>query len=73
MSEIAALANARVDQIGSLLRPQALKDAFMRFARKEISREELREAQDAAIRDLVSEQEAHHLPVITDGEFRRLN
>ncbi len=73
MSEIAALANARVDQIGSLLRPQALKDAFMRFARKEISREELREAQDAAIRDLVAEQEAHHLPVITDGEFRRLN
>lgn len=73
MSEIAALANARVDQIGSLLRPQALKDAFMRFARKETSREELREAQDAAIRDLVSEQEAHHLPVITDGEFRRLN
>lgn len=73
MSEIAALANARVDQIGSLLRPQALKDAFMRFARKEISHEELREAQDAAIRDLVAEQEAHHLPVITDGEFRRLN
>ncbi len=73
MSEITALANARVDQIGSLLRPQALKDAFMRFARKETSREELRAAQDAAIRDIVAEQEAHHLPVITDGEFRRLN
>lgn len=73
MSEIATLANARVDQIGSLLRPQALKDAFMRFARKEASGDELRAAQDAAIRDLVAEQEAHHLPVITDGEFRRLN
>jgi 5-methyltetrahydropteroyltriglutamate--homocysteine methyltransferase len=73
MSSITALANARVDQIGSLLRPQPLKDAFMRFARKEASREELRAAQDAAIREVVALQEAHRLPVITDGEFRRLN
>jgi 5-methyltetrahydropteroyltriglutamate--homocysteine methyltransferase len=33
----------------------------------------LREAQDEAIHALIVQQEAHHLPVLTDGEYRRLN
>jgi 5-methyltetrahydropteroyltriglutamate--homocysteine methyltransferase len=63
----------RVDHVGSLLRPERLKDAFRRYAIKQISLEELRAAEDAAIREVVAKQEAIGLPVVTDGEFRRLN
>ena len=61
----------RVDQVGSLLRPQTLKQAFAKFGLGEINAEQLREAQDQAIRDVIAKQEAHHLPVVVDGEFRR--
>ena len=64
---------SRVDHVGSLLRPGYLKDAFQRFARRDISREDLGAVQDRAIRDVVARQESLGLPVITDGEFRRLN
>ena len=64
---------SRVDHVGSLLRPGYLKDAFQRFARQGVSREDLAGAQDRAIRDVVARQESIGLPVITDGEFRRLN
>ncbi|TAK47306.1 MAG: hypothetical protein EPO23_12805 [Xanthobacteraceae bacterium] len=73
MSAAKSLMESRVDQVGSLLRPQTLKDAFMRFARKESTRDDLRGAQEAAIREVVAKQEAHKLPVVTDGEFCRLN
>ncbi len=63
----------RVDQVGSLLRPEALKNAFLRHARGEIDADGLRAAQDDAIRAVVAEQERHGLPVVTDGEYRRLN
>src|SRR5437016_4855635 len=65
------LNSLRVDQIGSLLRPAKLKEVFTRYGRGEASDEELRGAQDEAIRDVVAKQEAHNLPVVTDGEFRR--
>lgn len=61
----------RADQVGSLLRPQALLDARERFANSEISREELRGVEDEHIRDVVKKQEAIGLQSITDGEFRR--
>ena len=64
---------SRVDHVGSLLRPGYLKDAFQRFACHDISREDLGAVQDRAIRDVVERQESIGLPVITDGEFRRLN
>ena len=35
--------------------------------------EALRQAQDDAIRAVVATQQAHGLPVVTDGEYRRLN
>lgn len=69
----AKLARMRVDHVGSLLRPEALKAAFRRHAHGEATADELRRAQDAAIREVVARQEAHGLPVVTDGEYRRLN
>ena len=63
----------RVDQVGSLLRPAKLKDAFAKHDQGLISEEELRQGQDEAIREVLATQEAHDLPVVTDGEYRRLN
>jgi 5-methyltetrahydropteroyltriglutamate--homocysteine methyltransferase len=63
----------RVDQVGSLLRPEDLKAAFMRHATNQMSREQLNAEQDAAIRVLIAKEESHGLPVVTDGEYRRLN
>ena len=63
----------RVDQVGSLLRPTKLKEAFAQHSRGRASDEELVTAQDEAIRELIALQEAHHLPIVTDGEFRRRN
>ncbi|HSD43071.1 MAG TPA: 5-methyltetrahydropteroyltriglutamate--homocysteine S-methyltransferase [Burkholderiales bacterium] len=64
---------ARVDHVGSLLRPEGLKQVFLRHAQGQADASELRAAQDAAIRVVVAGQEQHGLPVVTDGEFRRLN
>ena len=63
----------RVDHVGSLLRPEPLKEAFRRCAAGELSQEGLKQIQDGAIRQVVQRQEALGLPVITDGEYRRLN
>ncbi len=63
----------RVDHVGSLLRPEDLKAAFLRRARGQIDDAALVAAQDAAIAAIVDEQERHGLPVVTDGEYRRLN
>jgi 5-methyltetrahydropteroyltriglutamate--homocysteine methyltransferase len=65
------LNSLRVDLVGSMLRPQTLKDAFAKYGRGETSDEELRRAQDEAIRDLVAKQVARNLPIVVDGEFRR--
>ena len=67
------LSKLRIDHIGSLVRPAKLKTAFARHDRKQASFEELRQAQDDAIRGVIHEQEEHGLPVVTDGEFRRHN
>ena len=67
------LQKSRTDHVGSLLRPESLKAQFMQRATGRIGLEELREAEDAAIRTLVRKQEDHGLPVVTDGEYRRLN
>ena len=67
------MTSTRVEHVGSLLRPDGLKAAFMRHATGQLTRDELRAAEDAAIREVIGKQEAHGLPVVTDGEFRRLN
>lgn len=61
----------RADHVGSFLRPKSLLDARAKRARGEITAEELRLAEDAAIREVVKLQEDCGMEVITDGEFRR--
>jgi 5-methyltetrahydropteroyltriglutamate--homocysteine methyltransferase len=61
----------RADQVGSLLRPDRLKEARTRFQNNEITNDQLRELEDEAIREVVRNQEAIGLQSITDGEFRR--
>jgi len=58
----------RVDQVGSLLRPVKLKAAFLKNREGSLGEEELRRAQDEAIRDVIATQEDHHLPVVTPRE-----
>ena len=67
------VSSIRTDQVGSLLRPQALIDAFLRFGQGKIDEETLEAMQDQAILDVVARQESAGLKVVTDGEFRRLN
>ncbi len=73
MEKSRALVKIRVDQVGSLLRPERLKNTYARHGRGATSDEELRQAQDEAIREIIARQERLDLPVLTDGEFRRLN
>src|SRR5256885_4842687 len=61
----------RADHVGSFLRPAALLDARERNRKGEISRAQLREVEDASIRDIVRFQEGLGLEGVTDGEFRR--
>ncbi|MBV8032165.1 MAG: 5-methyltetrahydropteroyltriglutamate--homocysteine S-methyltransferase [Betaproteobacteria bacterium] len=61
----------RADHVGSLLRPQALHEARAKAKRGEISKEELRKAEDEHIRKAVQLQQDVGLQSITDGEFRR--
>jgi 5-methyltetrahydropteroyltriglutamate--homocysteine methyltransferase len=57
--------------IGSLLRPQRLKDAMERGEAGEISEQELTAIQDEAGRRAIALQEEAGVEVITDGEVRR--
>jgi 5-methyltetrahydropteroyltriglutamate--homocysteine methyltransferase len=61
----------RADHVGSLLRPPELLQARARHAAGELTAGQLREAEDAAIRDVVTMQRELGLQTATDGEFRR--
>ena len=61
----------RADHVGSLLRPQELKDAFREASQGKIDEKELSDMKDRAIRDAIRMQESVGLQSITDGEFRR--
>jgi len=63
----------RADQVGSLLRPQRLIEARAAHEAGKLSLAELRQVEDAAIRDVVKQQEACGFQVIVDGEYRREN
>ena len=65
------LNSLRVDLVGSLLRPEKLKQAFSDYGQGKASEADLASAQDAAIEDVVAKQAAHDLPIVVDGEFRR--
>jgi len=61
----------RADHVGSLLRPQYLKEARAQRERGEITSLQLKETEDRAIRELIAKEESIGLEGITDGEFRR--
>jgi methionine synthase II (cobalamin-independent) len=61
----------RADNVGSLLRTAALKDAREKHARGEIGGDALTAVEDREIEAVIKKQEAIGLKVVTDGEFRR--
>lgn len=61
----------RADQVGSLLRPAALREARAKRARGEIAAAALQELEDREIARVIARQEAVGLEAVTDGEFRR--
>ena len=67
------LATMKTDVVGSLLRPERLKQTRHRFDAGEADAAELQRVEDECIREAVAMQESVGLEVVTDGEFRRLN
>lgn len=61
----------RAEHVGSLLRPQALAAARRKHRAGELPAEELRDAEDCAVRDVVRMQEEIGFQAVTDGELRR--
>ena len=62
----------RADHVGSLLRPQKVKEARAAFYEtKTIGADELKAIEDEAIHDVVRMQEEVGLLAVTDGEMRR--
>src|SRR5215472_11649327 len=55
----------RADHVGSLLRPQELKDARARHA------EDLKAIENRAIQEVIRREESVGLRGVTDGEYRR--
>src|SRR5579884_1661777 len=64
-------ATARADVIGSLLRPEYLRNARQLARERGISEVELRAAEDRAVDEAIELQERTGVDVITDGELRR--
>jgi len=61
----------RADHVGSLLRPEALKDARRRHAEGTLDAAGLKALEDREIERIVAKQQALGLRGITDGELRR--
>ena len=61
----------RADQVGSLLRPLALRDTRAKAQTGAMTLAELKIVEDRCIRDAVARQEAIGLRAVTDGEYRR--
>ena len=61
------------DHVGSLLRPSGLVTAREDAAASRISRARFKAIEDRAVEDAIGLQERVGLPVITDGEQRRLS
>ena len=61
----------RADQVGSLLRTEAIKRAREGRAAGLITAEQLREVENEEIRRMVDKQKEVGLQAVTDGEFRR--
>ena len=67
MSEARASAPYRADHVGSLLRPESVKAARQaHFEAGTLDADELRQVEDAAVRDTVAMQESVGLAAVTD-------
>src|SRR3954467_13625212 len=61
----------RAEVIGSMLRPQYLKDARIKWTAKEMSTLEFKRIEDRAVDEMIALQERCGVDVVTDGEMRR--
>jgi 5-methyltetrahydropteroyltriglutamate--homocysteine methyltransferase len=61
----------RADEVGSLLRPQKIKEARAKLEQGAISADDLRKIEDVEIEKVVHKQSSLGLKLATDGEFRR--
>src|SRR5262249_59872867 len=66
-----AVRTARSDVVGSLLRPAHLREVRQRARDGNASRDEVRAAEDRAVREAIALQESAGLDGITHGELRR--
>jgi 5-methyltetrahydropteroyltriglutamate--homocysteine methyltransferase len=57
--------------IGSLLRPQYLKDARRQWEAGQLSTREFKRSEDRAVDEMIALQERTGVDVVTDGEMRR--
>src|SRR5918911_1756653 len=64
--------NVRADQVGSLLRPPELVQAWDRLFAGQLAPDRLREIEDRAIEAALEGQKRTGIEVSTDGEFRRI-
>jgi len=61
----------RADEVGSLLRPERIKDARAKLEKGAITADELKKIEDSEIEKVVHKQASSGLQLATDGEFRR--
>jgi 5-methyltetrahydropteroyltriglutamate--homocysteine methyltransferase len=61
----------RSDVVGSLLRPEFLKEARDRHDARKISDAEFKQVEDRAVDEAVALQERSGIEILTDGEMRR--
>lgn len=61
----------RAEVIGSLLRPEYLKEARPRWEAGELATREFKRIEDRAVDEMIALQEAAGVDVVTDGEMRR--
>src|SRR5438270_12182149 len=62
----------RADQIGSLLRPPELLQAWGQLFAGQLAPERLEEIEDQAIEQILQKQRGTGIGIYTDGEFRRI-
>jgi 5-methyltetrahydropteroyltriglutamate--homocysteine methyltransferase len=62
----------RADQVGSLLRPAELKNAWAALFAGQLERADMAEIEDRTIVAALAGQQATGIDVYTDGEFRRI-
>jgi 5-methyltetrahydropteroyltriglutamate--homocysteine methyltransferase len=72
MTVESSLNRVRTDHTGGLHAPDWLRDLYRRRIDGTASDEEVQAGQDRAVREVIARQEAIGLPVVNDGEFRRL-